>query len=243
MTKSQSKGEKQVARVKKTATSPKSKARVTLGPAPAFSGPPLSPSKASSSSSVGPQSSSKKGRSPANPKKPSDSSSSSSSSSLSSHWPGPLSSAKPVGNKESPELDNEQNEEEHTEKTSIVIFSPSQKSQGDSQLPSFSSSSSAAATSSYPFSIVTNEQVPSKAYSFEYLTLLNESSGEVSNVELRDQLVHGSKRVLDGLILADNNLKRYFFEMIVVAYKLKITSPEGLVNLLKHTWRVRLSLH
>ena len=278
MTKSQSKGEKQLAKASKTPIPAKSKARVTLGPPPAFSAPDDSqadPSKSSSSSSVGPQSASKKGRSPAKSKKTSHSSNSPPRSSSSSSpansaedsyrasnkfatFHRPKSSAKTTSEvqnplQEAPE-DGDDEDEEHTDKTSIVIFSPSQKSQGDSQLPSFSSSSSAAATSSYPFSsssssaatssypfsIVTTEQVPAREYSFEYLTLLNESSGEVTNTELRDQLVNGSKRVLDGLIHADNDLKRYFFEMILVAYKLKITSPEGLVNFLKHTWRVRL---
>ena len=48
----------------------------------------------------------------------------------------------------------------------------------------------------------------------------------------------GAKKVLDGLFFADDNLKRYFFEMIVVAYKRNITGPDELYKYLELTWKV-----
>lgn len=230
-----SKGEKNVAKALTGASPPgkRQRQRGVGGAPPVFVGPVGSnqstPNTASntrsgqqSASSVGAQSSSSSRRSPAFLNSQSSSSSSSSAK-------GSSSSLKQV---------NEEVEEEEvdTENTNMVLYSGSQLSEKQS-----ASSSNFESSSSVPFSIVTSaEELSTKAYNFEYLTKLNQA-GEISNIDLRDQLVTGSKRVLDGLILADNNLKRYFFEMILVAYKLNITSPEGLVNFLKYTWRVRLS--
>jgi len=75
---------------------------------------------------------------------------------------------------------------------------------------------------------------------YEYLTLLNDEVPCTSN-DLSEQLVKSAKKVLDGLFFADNNLQRFFFEMIILAYRRNITGPKELTNFLQSTWKVWLN--
>ena len=81
--------------------------------------------------------------------------------------------------------------------------------------------------------------IAQKPYNYAFLTVLNDAQ-PIASSGLADQLVRGANKILSDLFEADDKLKQYFFEMILVAYRRDITGPENLFKFLELTWKVSL---
>ena len=76
-----------------------------------------------------------------------------------------------------------------------------------------------------------------KDYNFVFLTDLN-NSDNMSSTGLANQLVKGASTVLSELFEADEKLKQYFFEMVVMAYRMQINGADNLKKFVELTWKV-----
>ena len=64
---------------------------------------------------------------------------------------------------------------------------------------------------------------------------------KVKSTGLANQLVQGAKTVLNNLLEADEKLKQYFFEMILLAYRKEIKGFDNLLKFLELTWNSQLT--
>ena len=67
---------------------------------------------------------------------------------------------------------------------------------------------------------------------------MNNPDQEVTSAGLADELVQGANKVFSELVEADEKLKQYFFEMIVVASQRNIQGKDNLKTFLELTWKV-----
>ena len=67
---------------------------------------------------------------------------------------------------------------------------------------------------------------------------MNNAEQEVTSAGLADELVQGANKVFSELVEADEKLKQYFFEMIVVASQRNIQGKDNLKTFLELTWKV-----
>jgi len=67
---------------------------------------------------------------------------------------------------------------------------------------------------------------------------MNNAEQEVTSAGLADELVQGANEVFNELVEADEKLKQYFFEMIVVASQRNIQGKDNLKTFLELTWKV-----
>ena len=75
-------------------------------------------------------------------------------------------------------------------------------------------------------------------YNFAFLKSMNNLDQEVTSAGLADELVIGANDVFNELVEADEKLKQYFFEMIVVASQRNIQGKDNLQTFLELTWKV-----
>lgn len=67
---------------------------------------------------------------------------------------------------------------------------------------------------------------------------MNNAEQEVTSAGLANELVQGANEVFNELVEADEKLKQYFFEMIVVASQRNIQGKDNLKTFLELTWKV-----